>query len=160
VGDKDLLEVFRQKLEEHLTQYVTRNGTHFNEVKQNSKILYDPTDELRCNNRYNIDFIPNGNDAGNLTEAQRFFSNLLITELRFHRLPLYGNVEERQARLRILLIVEQKIDLISQAISRGEEGKEAAMMLISQAIPCIMHLENRVGEKLVTVLLAMAANKY
>jgi hypothetical protein len=56
--------------------------------------------------------------------------------------------------------VEQKIDLISQAISRGEEGKEAAMMLISQAIPCIMHLENRVGEKLVTVLLAIAANKY
>jgi hypothetical protein len=84
----------------------------------------------------------------------------LITELHLHCLPLYGRVEEQQARLRILLIVEQKIDLISQAISRGEEGKEAAMMLISQAIPCIMHLENRVGEKLVTVLLAMAANKY
>jgi len=73
VGDKDLLEVFRQKLEEHLTQYVSCNGTHFNEVKQNSKIQYDPTDELRCNNRYNIDFIPNSNNAGNLAEAQRFF---------------------------------------------------------------------------------------
>jgi hypothetical protein len=80
--------------------------------------------------------------------------------LHLHHLPLYGRVEERQARLRILLIVGQKIDLISQAISRGEEGKEAAMMLISQVIPCIIHLENRVGEKLVTFLLAMAANKY
>jgi hypothetical protein len=47
-----------------------------------------------------------------------------------------------------------------QAISRGQEGKEAALMLISQAIPCIMHLENRVGEKLITVLLAMVADKY
>ena len=33
-------------------------------------------------------------------------------------------------------------------------------MLISQAIPCIMHLENRVGEKLITVLLAMAADRF
>jgi hypothetical protein len=51
-------------------------------------------DESRYNNRYNIDFIPNGNDASNLAEAQHFFSNLLITELRLRRLPLYGNVEE------------------------------------------------------------------
>jgi hypothetical protein len=63
-------------------------------VKRNSKILYDPMDESRYNNRYNIDFIPNGNDASNLAEAQHFFSNLLITELRLRRLPLYGNVEE------------------------------------------------------------------
>jgi hypothetical protein len=56
--------------------------------------------------------------------------------------------------------VEQKLDIISQAISRGDEGREAALMLIAQAIPCIMHLENRVGEKLNTVLLAMAADKY
>lgn len=33
-------------------------------------------------------------------------------------------------------------------------------MLIEQAIPCVMHLENRVGEKLITVLLAMAAEKF
>jgi hypothetical protein len=115
---------------------------------------------LRCNNRYSIDYIPNGDDAANLAEAQRFFSNLLTAELRLRHLPLYGSVEERRGRLRNLLVVEQKIEMISQAISRGEEGKEAAMILISQAIPCIMHLENRVGEKLVTVLLAMAANKY
>jgi hypothetical protein len=43
--------------------------------------------------------------------------------------------------------VEQQLDIIMQAISRGDEGKEAALMLISQAIPCIMHLENRVGER-------------
>lgn len=36
----------------------------------------------------------------------------------------------------------------------------AALMLISQAIPCIMHLENRVGEKLITVLIARAAEKF
>jgi hypothetical protein len=33
-------------------------------------------------------------------------------------------------------------------------------MLIIQAIPCIMHLENHVGEKLITVLLAIGANRF
>jgi hypothetical protein len=33
-------------------------------------------------------------------------------------------------------------------------------MLISQIIPCIVHLENRVGEKLITVLLARASEAY
>jgi len=53
--------------------------------------------------------------------------------------------------------VEEKLFLIAQALRRGAEGKEAALMLIMQAIPCIMHLENRVGEKLITVLLAMGS---
>jgi hypothetical protein len=69
-------------------------------------------------------------------------------------------LEERREHLRIILKVEQKVDIITQAISRGVEGSKAALMLISQATPCIMHLENRVGEKLITVLLAMAADKY
>jgi hypothetical protein len=50
--------------------------------------------------------------------------------------------------------------MITQAISRGHEGREAALMLICQAIPCIMHLENRVGEKIITILLARAAEKF
>jgi hypothetical protein len=56
--------------------------------------------------------------------------------------------------------VEQKLKMIVAAISQSQEGKEAAMILIIQAIPCIIHLENRVGEKLITVLLAMAAERF
>ena len=62
--------------------------------------------------------------------------------------------------MKSVLKVEQQLDLIMQALARGVEGKDAALMLISQAIPCIMHLENRVGEKLITVLLAMAADRF
>jgi hypothetical protein len=57
-------------------------------------------------------------------------------------------------------MVEQKLDLIMQAISRGVEGKDAILILIAQAIPCIMHRENQVGEKIIMVLLGMASNKY
>jgi phage tail tape-measure protein len=54
-------------------------------------------------------------------------------------------------------MVEQQLKLLSKAVARGVIGREAALMLIEQAIPCVMHLENRVGEKLITVLLAMGA---
>jgi hypothetical protein len=69
-------------------------------------------------------------------------------------------MEERRDRLKSILKVEQLLDLITQAIDHGQEGKEAALLLICQAIPCIMHLENRVGEKLITVLLAQAAENF
>jgi hypothetical protein len=88
-----------------------------------------------------------------------FFSNLVMSELQLQKLPVYGGLEIRWERLKSLLKVGQKLDIIIQAISRGSEGKEAALMLISQAIPCIMHLENRVGEKIIILLLARAAEK-
>ncbi len=71
---------------------------------------------------------------------------------------MLGSIEDRRHRLKTLLKVEQKLGMIIRAINRSGKGKEAALMLICQAIPCIMHLENRVGEKMITVLLAMAAD--
>jgi hypothetical protein len=82
-----------------------------------------------------------------------------MSELQLQKLPLYGGLEDRREHLKNLLKVEQKLDIIIQAILRGSEGQEAALMLISQAILCIMHLKNRFGEKIITVLLARAAEK-
>jgi hypothetical protein len=44
---------------------------------------------------------------------------------------MFGSIEERWYHLKTLLKVEQQLDMIKQAISRGAEGKEAALMLIS-----------------------------
>jgi len=52
------------------------------------------------------------------------------------------------------------MDRVMQSISRGEEGKEAALLLISQVIPCIMPLESRVDKKVITVLLSLGAQLY
>jgi len=60
-------------------------------------------------------------------------------------------------RLNTLLRVEQQLDMTMQAISSGKQSKETAIMLISQAILCIMHLKNYVREKLINVLIARAA---
>ncbi len=81
------------------------------------------------------------NYANNL----RDFSNLLTTELQLWNLRIRGTLECRRNRLQNVLKVELQLELIIHAIDRGDEGKDAALLLIMQAIPCIMHLENRVG---------------
>jgi hypothetical protein len=136
------------------------HGVSYENIKRNTKIIYDPCDITRESNRFNIDFIPSGESEEERLQSLSFFSNLLTTELRLRKLQLYGSLEERQNRLKQYLKLEEKLQMIAQAISRGAEGKEAALILIMQAIPCIMHLENRVGEKLITVLLSMGAERF
>jgi hypothetical protein len=55
---------------------------------------------------------------------------------------------------------EERIKLIQQALERSEEGKEAALILIKQAVPCILHFENRVSEKIIVFILDVAAKLY
>jgi hypothetical protein len=136
------------------------SGATYRDIERRTKIIYDPCDMLHENNKDNIDFIPNGSTNDEVMQARLYFNQLLMSELRLRRLPLHGNLEERQGRLRQYLMVEQQLKLISEAVARGVIRKDAALMLIEQAIPCIMHLENRVGEKLITVLLAMGAERF
>lgn len=160
VGDEAALTSFQQELERRYNQYLTNYGVTFAEIQQKSKITYDPCDLTRNNNKNNIDFMPSGDDDDAAIEASVYFNRLLIMELRLRNLSLQGTLEERRTRLKDHLKVEQQLKMIAQAIARGQEGKEAALMLIEQAIPCIMHLENRVGEKLITVLLAIGAERF
>jgi hypothetical protein len=46
-----------------------------------------------------------------------------------------------------ILCLEERVQRIQEATQRTNEGKEAALILIKQTVPCIMHTENRVGEK-------------
>ena len=57
-------------------------------------------------------------------------------------------------------MMEQHLSIIKEAILRSGEDKEAALILIKQAIPCIMHLENRGGEKIITIILSIGAERY
>jgi len=79
----------------------------------------------------------------------------LTDELKLRNSSVQGSLGECRERLKRQLIVEERLQLILLAIQCSGMGKEAAMMLIIQAIPCILHLENRVGEKILTMLLAI-----
>jgi hypothetical protein len=42
-------------------------------------------------------------------------------------------------------------------MSHKNEGKNAALVLVEQAVLCILHMENCIGEKLITMLLLLGA---
>jgi hypothetical protein len=157
MADEESMELFLEELEQQLNVYLDNCGASFKEIRSKTKIIYNPCDLTRESNMYNVDYIPSGATDEEKLNSLSFFSNLLSTELQLRKLSRQGSLEERRRRLRNFLQVEEKLFLIAQALRRGAEGKEAALMLIMQAIPCIMHLENRVGEKLITVLLAMGS---
>ncbi len=84
-----------------------------------------------------------------------FHNSLVTNELKWRHLQT-GALDERKKHL----MVEEQLQCIKDAILCTERGKEAALMLIKQAIPCIMHLENGVGEKIITMLLSIGANHF
>ncbi len=160
VGDERSITIFQQQLRELLDVYMRSCGSSYQEIKRASQIVYDPNDLTRSNNELNVEFIPHGETEQEHSASARAFSNLITRELRLRKLSILGSLEDRRRRLREFLKTEVKIDQIMQAVERGEEGKEAAMILLEQAIPCIMHLENRVGEKILTVLLSLGADLF
>jgi hypothetical protein len=144
---------FQAELQDMMEDYMNHCGSCFEAIKTKTKIIYNPTEVNRFGNMNNIefDFLSEDNDDADIV----FFNSLLNEELLLWNLPTYGNLTERQSRLLPFVKFEHRLTGIQDAILRTAEGKGAALMLIKQAIPCIMHLENRVGEKLITILLSI-----
>jgi hypothetical protein len=81
LGDENSIATFWQQLEQHLLNYLSSRGMHYEEVKHCSKVIYDLTDLTGQNNRYNIDYIIDGATDAERKDARVFFSNLLTSEL-------------------------------------------------------------------------------
>jgi hypothetical protein len=123
-----------------------------------TQVIFNPSEINRYGNKFNIDF-EFSSDVNNEMDIV-FFSSLINKELQLRGLPGVGNLAESQSRLRVHLLIEQRLERIKEAIEQTREGKETALILIKQAVPCIMHTENWVGEKIVTVLSAIGTADY
>jgi hypothetical protein len=65
-----------------------------------------------------------------------------------------GSLVERQARLRTRLIQEYDYLLARRAVEHGsKQGSTLVNFVLINTVPCILHLENRVGLKLLRVVL-------
>jgi hypothetical protein len=141
-----------------MEEYRSNGGANFEEVRKATRIIYNPAEINRHGNKYNIDFDPGCEENDDCDIF--FFNSLINDELVLRKLPIFGTLVERRSRLLPYLMMEQRLALIEAAVSRTHEGKEAALMLIKQAIPCIMHLENRGGEKVITYVICLGAERY
>jgi hypothetical protein len=161
VGDEATIENFQRILRAELGDYIQLIGATVEDIRQRSRIKYNPNAIDKETDINNIEFVLSTEDDTDADMEQVFYFNTLLNEeLQLRNMPLDGTLGERRERLKNQLAQEERILLMQKAIERSEQGKEAALMLIHQAIPCIMHLENRSGEKILTMLLSVGADHY
>jgi hypothetical protein len=91
------------------------------------------------------------------TRANAADKNAYLTslghDLTIRNLDATGTINEMQERLKKALILEYVLREIENDIAHGTISQRSALYLIINAIPCILHLENRVGLKIFTRLL-------
>jgi hypothetical protein len=84
-------------------------------------------------------------------EEKLQYGELLTDELVLRDMSPLGSVFVKHNTLRKALVAEAKIRLLLTELDHGSPS-EGAMFLLIQAIPCILHLENRIGIKILTML--------
>ncbi|KAI2497530.1 hypothetical protein MHU86_16984 [Fragilaria crotonensis] len=111
-----------------------------------SDVETDTPAESSRNDTTSIHFCPQ-----NLSQSQSY-AHLLTNELILRELNINGTLETRRGRLHLALRDEATIARLSKEISHGEV-KEGAYFLLMNTLPCVLHMENRNGIKILTMLL-------
>jgi hypothetical protein len=81
------------------------------------------------------------------------YTRSLIKDLKLRELDFDGAAIELQKRLLHSHIEEHKLSQLEDDLSHGKISRSSALYVILNAIPCSLHLENRVGLKIITRVL-------
>ena len=94
-------------------------------------------------------------DLSVATQEQRLqYSRSVTHDLRIRRLPGTGRLEERQIRLKQQHKREWSYRRAYESLQDAKTSrKRTAMVLMLDSIPCLLHLENRMGLKILTLVL-------
>ncbi len=77
------------------------------------------------------------------------------------RVAMSGSLEDRRSRLRKLMVNEKTIFLARATINRFDQVNEIAEKIAAEeAIPCVLHMEMRMNEKVFWTVLAQALERY
>lgn len=159
--DLEKLEETRQMLEECVPIAVDEGHLKLDTIAKNSVTRFDPLQADRIDDPSHIDFEPNMGHELDQVKA------LLSKELRLRltgcarRTTLGKGLEDRRERLRQLLSDEQVIQLARKALNKQDAvNMVSTRLLCEQALPCVMHAEMRMNEKLFHCLLSMAMDRH
>jgi hypothetical protein len=94
----------------------------------------------------NINYEPQSSN-----ERRMFFEEFLNHDLSILHLSLMGGTEDRRARLKAVLQSYAQAKNLTASLDAG--NYTAAYITLRQGVPCILHLENRVGEKKIKMVL-------
>jgi hypothetical protein len=159
VCDSIKVEALLQELEAELGDYYSRNGKQFDDVRKRSKIKTDHTMIGKESDINHIDFIVPDNDAEKVKEYTQFISR----ECYIRGIPLSGShLEDWHANLRACLALEARINFLLQVREWKSSGRESVPLVevIELLIPCVLHLENRSNEKILTSIIRYGFNLF
>jgi hypothetical protein len=126
----------------------TSIASDLDDIKVRSKIRYFPNVNApaRTTNKYSIHFIPQDDDDRDQ------FVELLSDELLVRHLSPRGELEELRDRLLQEVVLEEKLKSHLEKLLHCDRLTQCIIALLHK-IPCILHCENRVGIKLLTMIL-------
>ena len=142
-----------ENMEEEMSLLVTTMQYQLHQVKESKLTVEDP-EHYTGNETAGNDPLSIWYSLDDRTNSERSsYSDLLDDELIMRGVtdPV-GNLAQRQSLLRQLLVVEFPLRALSMDIDCSKRP-EHALFLLMQAIPCVLHLENRVSLKTITMLI-------
>ncbi len=116
------------------------------------KIRLDDDQVNKLTDKTNICFVPR-----NRGEKQMFGEAFLNHDLQQLGLSIVGSLQSRRERLRSVLEHFYRNDVMGRTIQASKYP--GAFITVRQAIPCILHLENRCGEIIIKLLLLEGYNR-
>jgi hypothetical protein len=159
VCDEVQVSALLAELEAELGEYHNHCGKQFDEVAKKSKIKTDHMIANRYNDINHIDFVilPN-ND-----EAKKQYTQFISRECHICGIPLHGShLEDWHANLRTCLLMENRIKFLREVQRWSEMGRKTVPLVevAELLIPCVLHLENRADEKILTCILRYGFNLF
>ena len=143
MATEEMVNGLKLKLEELLSIW------NFDHVEKESKIkFFEIGDENRTLNENSVYYVPT------TAEDRLKFNNFLSKELHLRGLGrnLRLDLEQRRNKLVERVKMEEKINDLKLKVKRCEKNPKALYLLV-QAIPCILHMEMRVGLKILTMFI-------
>ena len=92
-------------------------------------------------------------------EQRQQYARSVSNDLRIRRLCMTGTLEERQKRLKCQKVSEWAYKKAVECLDNVKAlRKKIAIVLMMDAIPCLLHMENRMGIKFLSMVLKTGLN--
>lgn len=129
-------------------------GNHIEEaVADQTKIRFDPSVTNKCTDTMHIDYVQTDADS----EGRSQFVALIRNEFKLREWSLFDknqvfiNTSDQVVKLKHSLMEGQMVKLLRQSIIRIEEAQDGFLFEMERGVPCILHMENRINEKIIVM---------
>jgi len=138
----------KNTLQQEMEQLRQSIALDLEEILSSSKIKLfpNPLSPAHSTHKLSAHFVPRNDDE------RDEFVDLLVDELVLRGLSLTGELEELRQPLIVELEMEYKLKLHLHKLNHCDT-LEACMIALLHKVPCILHCENRIGLKILMMLL-------